>query len=180
MVARRPHHLLRLAVLAVMSVCGLTSESQTTPSPEVAMRRIIVDFQQGTVNWNYVALPLKQTIYLQTNGTGFYPQLTALGPPTKVKLLSTIPLPAGFYRTFRVDFNAGGTVWEIAQDFQGVIWGLSFQPAGPEQQPSSSAPETRNDSDKPAETKGGGNTPSKTPTNKSNACKLYPNLCQEN
>lgn len=139
-----------------------------------------MDFQQGTVNWNFVALPLKQTIYLQTNGTGFYPQLTALGPPTKVKLLTTIPLPAGFYRTFRVDFNAGGTIWEIAQDFQGVIWGLSFQPAVPDQ-PSSSEPDEKNNSDKPAPTKGGGgNTPSKPPTNKSNACKLYPNLCQEN
>jgi hypothetical protein len=166
----------RVAALALLlsMFFGMGDTARAQGCDPAGLTRFIGDLQSGRVDWYSLSPQLAQTISYQTQGTGRYPQLIALGEPKVVFLISSQPVPYGIVCNYRVEFTSAALNWTLAFG-RNIMVAAAFGPADPPIGASTTPPANP----PPAPGGGGGTDPpgGSVPAGTVEACRLYPNLC---
>ena len=162
----------RLVAFVGALIIGVASKAEAQIDPRVLLGGVIQQLQTGTPNPGWYGLQLWQTIAMQTNNTGQYPQLIQLGPVTGINVAQQIPLPLGVAYSLIAQHQNGSSSWQMAISFQtNRIEYLLMNPGSPTPQPLPNP----NPAPTPP-TPGPGPTPAPNPSS-SPACQKFPNLC---
>lgn len=105
-----------LAILAIVPQPVAQAQGFNINDPKQALALLIGAFQNCGPSQNFFIMGqlLYQTVYVQTGGTGCYPQLRNLGPVLNMQKLNKTPYPAGPIYTIRTDHQFGTLFWQIA------------------------------------------------------------------
>ena len=178
MLAGRIRTALLSSILILASIAlnnGSYAQFQNNFEPRQVLSQVISAFQNGGPPqvYTWFGPQLYQTVYMQTNGSGFYPPLRQLGPVTGMQVTGQQQLPAGPVYAIRARHQSGqSTDWYIGfGQFTNKIEYLNFQFVN-QGQP---VPDINKGPD--PDNSGGGAEPP-TPTPGGDGCDLYPAMCQ--
>jgi hypothetical protein len=151
--------------------------------PRQVVQNVILQLQTGSLNPSWYGLQLWQTIALQTNNTGIYPQLVQLGPVVSAQVTQQIQLPTGALYAISVQHANGVSLWQLGistltnrieyahiDPLPGLSIAAGAAPPSPPPLPSTTPSGTAT----PAPS---GTSPPGTADPTSEACKKFPNLC---
>jgi len=150
-------------------LCGVASSllfatAMAQVDPRQALAGTIVQLQTGTPNPAWYGPQLWQTIAMQTNNTGVYPQLVNLGAVTNIVITQHQVLPGGNLYSMTATHQWGTSTWlfgignnPLRTEY--ASFNVSSLSQLPQPQPLPTAP------------------PSGPPGPQSDSCKKFPNLC---
>lgn len=132
--------------------------------PRQALAGTIVQLQTGTPNPAWYGPQLWQTIAMQTNNTGVYPQLVSLGAVTNIVITQHQVLPGGNLYSMTATHQSGTSTW---------LFGIGNYPLRTEYASFNVTPPSQAPQPQPLPAP----PPSGAPGPQSDSCKKFPNLC---
>jgi hypothetical protein len=180
MMLKRSIRFLIAVVLACLFQAPATRTASAQADPRQILAAVIQQLQTGTPNPTWYGPQLWQTIAMQTNNSGFYPQLNQLGPVTNVVVSGQTQLPVGPVYSMVVQHQQGVSTWVLGISlYTNRIEYANFNigsstpqplPAQPVPLPQTAAPTPGSVPNPPS------NPPPQT-SGTSEACRKFPNLC---
>jgi hypothetical protein len=154
-------------------VCALVVASSSVCAQQYDPRQVLSEFvrevQTGTPNAGLIGMALWQTIALQTGGTGFYPELAALGPVTNVVVNQQLPMEQGMVYALIATHQQGASAWNLGISY--ITGKIEYATFTINAQPTPLPPPL------PPVHDPGGTQRTELPGQGSPACQKFPDLC---
>jgi hypothetical protein len=125
---------LRRPFCVLMILVAFSAQATAQFDPTSIVLGVIQQFQTGTVNPTWYSTNLWQTIAVQTDNSGKYPALNAIGPPLQVDKLEEQPFPNGVIYALKVLHLSGISLWNVGVSFRTqrielLVFNISSPPA---------------------------------------------------
>lgn len=165
--------LVQIAVGTALSSGLLVTTAQAQqPDARQVLASIISAFQNcgPPQAFQWLGAQLYQTVFLQTGGTGCYPQIRQAGPISNIEIMSQQQFPAGPLYQLRVQHPSITVDWFMGvSQFTGRIEYLNYQAAQGGPPPKIETGPNPDGGPSPA--------PNPEPGQKDDGCALYPSMC---
>ena len=158
---------LLLVICTLMMHQGVTAQVD----PRQVLMGMIHQLQTGTPNPTWYGMELWQTIAMQTGNTGVYNQLSQLGPVQNVGVIGQQPLPFGFLYAMTAQHQHGQSTWIFGLSSMSNRIEYAYFEVGQHAQ-QSPFPFPTPPPNPPTDSR-----TSPVPSDTSEACKKFPNLC---